>query len=629
MVPSVAKAGHSFKGAMAYYLHDKRQDGQTAQPTTAERVAWTDVRNLATANPEAATKIMIATAQAADALKAAAGIKATGRKSNAHVYAYSLAWHPDEAAKLDKAEMLRAVDQSLKALGAEHLQAVIVCHTDQKHPHVHVIVNRVDPHTGKMLSTSNDRLKLSDWANQYERERGQIVTPKREEKRQQREQFAGKTTRQEYAQEQRAEATARLKADKSKAAMLKEFQEQQKADHKQQWKDLSAANKADRAAIYAATDERIKEAIARHKTETKPMWAEFFRQQRAEQRRVDRMGVIGQAMEAAALQKAQGLSEGRGTLSMVFANVLSSQSRLATFERQHELKRAAFSQELRGILGQELAALKGQRAEALARQRAAFDQDRAALIAKQDAERGKIREAWRQIYADRGKDPGARSRTYRERIERQKQWQAERTATKQQWAEQSAPPAYRRDVSLSPDQLRKGVERKQALQPQASTMPPARENPSVKGAFDKARELEAQRIEREKKLAAQKVQQFTAARPTAPHPAGVPTPAPSQPQAVPKVDKAKEWAKTPEGQRTVRIPAQPANEFKKAVRIPPASPAETKTPAQPATPAKAQEPPPRVDWSERRRAWSEAGKAARQDQNRTRDDGPDYEGPER
>ena len=60
MVPDIAKTGHSFNGAMSYYLHDKRQDGQDQHPQTAERVAWTETRNLATDDPERAKRIMIA-----------------------------------------------------------------------------------------------------------------------------------------------------------------------------------------------------------------------------------------------------------------------------------------------------------------------------------------------------------------------------------------------------------------------------------------------------------------------------------------------------------------------------------------------------------------------------------------
>lgn len=181
MTPDVAKTGHSFRGAFAYYLHDKAEPGEE-KPQTAERVAWVETRNLASDDPAFAQSVMIITARNADHLKAAAGIKA-GRKATAGpVYAYSLSWHPEKEAAPDRAEMARAVDASLKALQADHLQAMIVCHQDRAHPHVHVILNRVDPATGKMHATSNDYRKLSAWAAAYERERGQIVTPARQDK---------------------------------------------------------------------------------------------------------------------------------------------------------------------------------------------------------------------------------------------------------------------------------------------------------------------------------------------------------------------------------------------------------------------------------------------------------------
>ena len=62
MVPDIAKKGHSFNGAFAYYLHDKGAD-------TAERVDWTETRNLMTDDPQAAKQVMIATALQADELK--------------------------------------------------------------------------------------------------------------------------------------------------------------------------------------------------------------------------------------------------------------------------------------------------------------------------------------------------------------------------------------------------------------------------------------------------------------------------------------------------------------------------------------------------------------------------------
>jgi hypothetical protein len=408
MVPDIATKGHSFKGAFAYYLHDKRQAGDGPHPATAERVAWTETRNLATDDPRAAKRIMVATAMQADELKAAAGIKSTGRKSTAHVYAYSLAWHPDEARTLDRAEMVRAADGSLKALGAGHLQAVIVCHTDRAHPHVHVIVNRVDPATGKMHAFSNDRFQLSDWANTYERERGKVLTPAREEKRQLREQFAQKAERRQYAEQRQQEAKAARKADGASAgAMLKEFQDQQKAQHRAEWRALADRNRQLRAELYADTGRQIKDAIARHKAETRPMWAAHFKEMRNEDRVFAKRegtisGVVLQAFAVARLQRQQDQLAGRGLLSATFRNVLSSQARAAAFETWKGGKRAELTGKLKAVLDAEVRAIKDKGAAALETQRRAHGGARAALIERQDGERAKIREAWKQHYSARG-----------------------------------------------------------------------------------------------------------------------------------------------------------------------------------------------------------------------------------
>ena len=49
-----------------------------------------------------------------------------------------------------------------------------MAHGDTKCPHVHVIVNRVNPEHGKAAKLSGSRLKLSKWAEGYERRQGRI-----------------------------------------------------------------------------------------------------------------------------------------------------------------------------------------------------------------------------------------------------------------------------------------------------------------------------------------------------------------------------------------------------------------------------------------------------------------------
>ncbi len=159
MVPAITAGGRSFRGAALYYLHDKRQPGE-AERLTSDRVVWVETVNLPTGDPERAWRIMAHTALAQAELKAAAGTKATGRKLAKPVFAYSIAWHPGE--RPTKAEMREAARSSLEAQGLE--EAIILCHTDEPQTHVHIIVNRVHPVTGKAATLSNSKLKLSQWA---------------------------------------------------------------------------------------------------------------------------------------------------------------------------------------------------------------------------------------------------------------------------------------------------------------------------------------------------------------------------------------------------------------------------------------------------------------------------------
>ena len=177
MVVKMSSPGRSFGGVAEYCLHDPRMPGEGHPPESAERVEWTETRNLATEHGDRAARIMSATAEAAPELKRLAGGAATGRKLEKPVCHYSLSWAKDE--KPDRQEMRRAAAESLKALGMERRQALIVSHRDGQ-PHVHVIANRVDPESGKAAGLSRSKLKLSKWAEGYEREQGKIRCPQRE-----------------------------------------------------------------------------------------------------------------------------------------------------------------------------------------------------------------------------------------------------------------------------------------------------------------------------------------------------------------------------------------------------------------------------------------------------------------
>lgn len=177
MIPRIAPRGRSFKGAGAYFLHDK-------ESATSERVAWTYTENLRTDDPEKALKIMAWTANHGEALKRDAGASQAGAKAIRPVYHFSLAWHPEQQPEPE--HMRGAARSALERLGLVEHQSVMVAHTDTDHLHVHVIVNLVHPETGYVARTGLDKRGLQAWALEYEREHGKIYCPQREENASQR-----------------------------------------------------------------------------------------------------------------------------------------------------------------------------------------------------------------------------------------------------------------------------------------------------------------------------------------------------------------------------------------------------------------------------------------------------------
>lgn len=153
---------------MAYYLNDKGEEGERLD--TDERVDVLELRNLVADEARDAWFEMMNTAEASAALKEAAGIPKGGRAGTKPVFTYYLGWHDSETP--DRAAMLDAARSTIRMLGLENHQAVIVSHSDTQHRHVHVIVNRVDPQTGIYAPLSNSWKALKSWAIDYSKAQG-------------------------------------------------------------------------------------------------------------------------------------------------------------------------------------------------------------------------------------------------------------------------------------------------------------------------------------------------------------------------------------------------------------------------------------------------------------------------
>lgn len=255
MVPKVTSSGRSFKGAARYYLHDKQAD-------TSERVAFVETMNLPTDDPRRAVAHMIDTAAHANELKKTAGLKG-GRPLQKPVYTFALTWHPSESPTAQ--EQLEAARESLKALGMEDRQAVIIAHKDMDHPHVHVMVNRVCPNTGRAAANSNDHLKLSQWAEDYERRRGREFCPERSKN----------NARRRAGEWRKDRSDSRPAWTAWKKAQTKELW----GEHRAQSADLQDSRKGQYDALWQQRRERMATRRVEIKALYRPIWRDVFKRQ--------------------------------------------------------------------------------------------------------------------------------------------------------------------------------------------------------------------------------------------------------------------------------------------------------------------------------------------------------------
>lgn len=168
--------GKSFRD-LSRYLFEGKQD----QPNP-ERVQWAMSLNSRIAEPSQAWREMAWTAEHSDELKDAAGVRRGGQRNEHPVWHVSLNWHDSEAPTRD--EMESAAKSLLKRFGLQDHQALLVAHNDTGHAHLHLMVNLVNPLDGRTPDVSRGgKWRLSDWADEYERQRGHIYCPQREENR--------------------------------------------------------------------------------------------------------------------------------------------------------------------------------------------------------------------------------------------------------------------------------------------------------------------------------------------------------------------------------------------------------------------------------------------------------------
>lgn len=159
MIGKVPKAGRGFKGLVNYLLR-----GDKGSEYDPDRVAWTEVRNLAIDDPELVPNLMRASAS-------------RNRRCKSPVYHFVISWRNDER-PTDKI-MAQVADTTCEALELDEFERLYVAHMDTNHRHLHVVVNRIHPETGKAWNRRQDWVKIEQSLADQSRELGFEYVPGR------------------------------------------------------------------------------------------------------------------------------------------------------------------------------------------------------------------------------------------------------------------------------------------------------------------------------------------------------------------------------------------------------------------------------------------------------------------
>jgi Ti-type conjugative transfer relaxase TraA len=189
MIPR-STVGKGITGAARYVLGEGRDPATGAlrrlSPYAASRVAWIGGTGFG---------FEIATREDADLARKMMEFLAQNqtsrtRRCDKDCLHLSLGWRPGETPS--RAEMEAAALEALTALGMGDAHALFVAHADESYAHLHIVASRISPQTGRAYDLKGDYLKLSKWAEAYERSHSGVVCTAREDANELRDAITGR-----------------------------------------------------------------------------------------------------------------------------------------------------------------------------------------------------------------------------------------------------------------------------------------------------------------------------------------------------------------------------------------------------------------------------------------------------
>ncbi len=92
----------------------------------------------------------------------------------------ALCWRPGE--QPTREQMTETAQSALAAMGMGNARALFAAHNDEGYAHLHIVASKINPDTSRAYDLKGNYLKLSRWAEAYERDHsGGIVCTRREE----------------------------------------------------------------------------------------------------------------------------------------------------------------------------------------------------------------------------------------------------------------------------------------------------------------------------------------------------------------------------------------------------------------------------------------------------------------
>ncbi len=208
--------GESFQANIHYNLY-----GNKSEPNP-HKCSWHVSKNMFTDDLDAAGKIMEATASSSRATKPA--------------YHFSIDWDRSEEPQLNQDKCVEAADKVLEKMGLSSHQALYFWHVDANHPHMHVVVNRVDDSTGKAWDMWKSKEKLERATHEVAQEMEFLQVP-------------GKHNEMDYSPDKTKEAT-RSRSERATSEDLKPWSKEQIPDikaeignafyHAESWQELTS-----------------------------------------------------------------------------------------------------------------------------------------------------------------------------------------------------------------------------------------------------------------------------------------------------------------------------------------------------------------------------------------------------